>query len=377
MNNGNNFHQSETISTAERSSIGDLVKFLAAKNYRFLCPTPETHNNYLTSRKGPQTKASSLTDIFGWSLPVERSVLKELLPQSLDIDRIFERIDANSDVLKATIRVTSLNFNGPVYSYPCNDERKITLDLYVHSAFPCRGSGRGGVFCGPDTYRYLSYLASPSVKEFIEESCRTVKTSGGGTATAVDLGCGPGAGALGLHRQYGHIFTSIQGLDINPYAIAFSEVNAGSVETKYQNVNGMSVADLAFKESSFLSAIDGIEDLALVISDPPYISTATATGVYCDGGDDGMAFAIDVIDRSLKLLAPGGLVIMHTGVSVPGDAPEKDRLLERCQQLEKKGEAEILQYVLIDNDVFGNEVGQDPQNRLGWLQVVGMVLRKK
>ncbi|KAF3921176.1 hypothetical protein ABW21_db0202346 [Orbilia brochopaga] len=311
-----------------------------------------------------------------------RSVLKELLPESLEIDRIFEPVDGNSDLLKATLRVTSLNFNGPVYSYPRNDERKTSLDLYVHSAFPCRGSGRGGVFCGPDTYRYLSYLASPSVKELIEESCRIVKASSNGSATAVDLGCGPGAGALGLHRQYGHIFSSVQGLDINPYAIAFSDFNAKHIETKHhrcgvQNGKGTSVAELAFKESSFLSAIDGIKDLALVISDPPYISTATATGVYCDGGDDGMEFAIDVIDRSLKVLAPGGLVIMHTGVSIPGDAPERDRLLEKCQQLEKEGKAECLQYVLIDNDVFGNEVGQDPQNRLGWLQVVGMVLKKK
>ncbi|KAJ6256890.1 Pseudouridine-5'-phosphate glycosidase [Drechslerella dactyloides] len=369
MSSSNGFHHDETIPVAERSSISGLVDFLASKNYRFLCPTPETHSCYLTSRKGPQTRASSLTDIFGWSLPVERSLLEELLPESLDIDSIFERVDASCDLLKATIRVTSLNFNGPVYSYPRNEERKTSLDLYVHSAFPCRGSGRGGVFCGPDTYRYLSYLASPSVKELIEESCRTVKTSGNGTATAVDLGCGPGAGALGLHRQYGHIFSSVQGLDINPYAIAFSEVNAKLIETKYHKAgakteNGASVADLTFKQSSFLSAIEGIQDLALVISDPPYIATATATGVYCDGGDDGMAFAIDLIDRSLQLLAPGGLVIMHTGVSVPGDAPESDKLLEQCQQLEKQGKADILQYVLIDNDVFGNEVGQDPQNRL-------------
>lgn len=219
----------------------------------------------------------------------------------------------------------------------------------------------GELRCRADTYRFLDFL-SRSLKVF------EPPTDG----VAIDVGTGGGAGALLLRHAAPK--NSIIGLDINPSALSYAHTN---FSTSCRRLPQAGAID--FRESDLLSALSEEEkgSLHLVVSNPPYIAGAIAT--YADGGDElGLALPWRIAVVSLQILAPGGLLMLYTGV--PIDMQGHDPLLLKLETELEALEADLLRYEVIDVDVFGDELeaadGAYGGSDTGRIAVIGCVVRK-
>src|SRR5690349_10391548 len=136
-----------------------LLDRLKAAGYRFIPPTPETHRRVVA--RLDKARADSLRDLFGWSRPSAR----EAIPP--DLFALLERADmvrGADGQYRSEVRVASVGDS-----------------LFLHSASPT--SSRDAVFLGPDSYRFVRFLAgelarAPAVRRL------------------VDIGAGSGVGAI-------------------------------------------------------------------------------------------------------------------------------------------------------------------------------------
>lgn len=100
----------------------DLLRRLAALNYRFVTPTPATHTRVI-ARSGRE-RAQTLDDVLGWSLPFEPALIPADILGALDAAGAIERRE--DGLLKATVRVS-----------------RVHDILFIHSALSDAGGGRG------------------------------------------------------------------------------------------------------------------------------------------------------------------------------------------------------------------------------------------
>ena len=80
-----------------------LLGHLKRDGYRFTTPTPETHKRVV--RRVDKVRATSLRDVFGWSLPFSAKLIPVALLQAMNEAGI---VHSTLRGLRATIRVSSL-----------------------------------------------------------------------------------------------------------------------------------------------------------------------------------------------------------------------------------------------------------------------------
>ena len=111
-----------------------LLAVLRGGGYRFVTPTPATHERVLARRGG--SKAAEWRDAFGWNMPFASDLIEPGLLSALEQAGL---VHSEAGLLKSRIRISSL---GPY--------------LFAHSAFPT--DARDAVFFGPDSYRFVDFL---------------------------------------------------------------------------------------------------------------------------------------------------------------------------------------------------------------------------
>ncbi|MES2191431.1 MAG: class I SAM-dependent methyltransferase [Pseudomonadota bacterium] len=326
--------------TAQVPALDLLLSELAASNYRFITPTPVTHQRVLARA----TQASrSLRDIFGWNRPFTAS---DVRPQLLDIMAAAGVLHAAGDLLSSTVRVSSIGD-----------------DLFVHSAFPT--VQENAVFFGPDTYRFARFI-----QQGLEPAGAAPGTQAN-WATAVfgrelhplrvlDVGCGSGAGGIVAARCIRHagIPVTVTMNDINPLALRYTSVNATFAGIPVELAHG-----------DALSAVSGEFDL--VISNPPYLDDAAARAYRHGGARLGRALSVRIALEALQRLAPGGQLLLYTGVAiVDGVDPF---IAELLPHLERAGCD--FTYSEIDPDVFGEELERPVYAHADRIAAVGLTAR--
>jgi len=265
-------------------------------------PTPLTHQRWLAARPGKT--AATLREAFGWNLPFELALLpaplRELLPAAGVVSRHGEQ-------WRSEVRVSSLAGR-----------------LFVHSAFPTTQAE--AVFFGPDTYRFAAFLER-------ELAARPARPG----ARLLDVGCGSGAGGLVAERHM--VRPTIVMSDINPLALRHTAVNAAAA--------GVAVES---KLGDALACTTG--DFDVIVCNPPYL-TDDAARVYRHGGDRlGRALSLRIAEEALPRLAPGGRLLLYTGVAI---VDGRDPFIEELAPvLEAAGCT--WSYREIDPDVFGEEL---------------------
>lgn len=267
-----------------------------------MTPTPLTHQRWLAARPG--RRAATLREAFGWNLPFELSLLPAPLREALPAAGV---VTPDGDAWRSTVRVSSLAGR-----------------LFVHSAFPTTQAE--AVFFGPDTYRFASFLER-------ELSAQPPRPG----ARILDVGCGSGAGGL-VAEQHATAPTLVMN-DINPLALRHTAINAAAAGV-----------DVELRLGDALASTAG--DFDVIVCNPPYLADDSAR-VYRHGGDRlGRALALRIAEESLGRLAPGGRLLLYTGVAI---VDGRDPLIEELAPALEQGRC-TWTYREIDPDVFGEEL---------------------
>jgi SAM-dependent methyltransferase len=292
------------------AALLDLGKALQAAHYRHVTVTPATHARVLRHPAGPGP--ASLADVFGWSRPFRQA---DLPPDVLALARSAGVLRADGDGWRSLLRVSSLGG-----------------ELYFHSAYPT--SAENAIFFGPDTYRFVRALRA-------ELGAGSSRHAGGhAVKRAVDIGCGagPAAIAIALHAPGAEVLA----LDINDDALRITGVNAALA----------GAANVRPLRSDLLTAVDGQFDL--IVANPPYLLDPCERAYRHGGGELGAGLSVDIVQASLGRLAPGGRLLLYTGVAIVAGA---DPFLARITpMLDAAGVR--WDYEEIDPDVFGEELDE-------------------
>lgn len=319
------------ISTAHLSAARQaLLAEIDATGYRFTTPTPATHQRYLTNRGGDAAK--SLRDIFGWNLPFAGDIVS---PATLATMREAGVLTDSGSLFRSNVRIASL---GDM--------------LLLHSSYPT--TQESAVFFGPDTYRFARFIDQALPQPDVRAQPTPI-------ARVLDVGCGSGAGGLHaartLRKRHPSVATpEIVMNDINPQALAFTAINAACAGV-----------DVTLAPGDALAAVTGQFDL--IVSNPPYMQD-TQKRAYRDGGEGlGRALSVRIAAQALQRLAPGGRLLLYTGVAMTG--AQDPFLAALLPSLEASGCRWT--YDEIDPDVFGEELERPDYAQVERIAAVGLV----
>ena len=304
---------------AIEGALTRLLQHLAARHYRFVPPTPETHRRVLSRAK--HREARDLRDVFGWNLPFRAGLLDA---EVIDCLCAAAALGSRGGRLRSKLRVASLDD-----------------DLFLHSSFP---PARDSVFFGPDSYRFVSFL-----KAELATAPRP--------RIAVDLGAGSGVGGIVAARlcQPERLILT----DVNPQAAALARANAAHADTQ---------AELVLTRD--LDGLGGPFDL--VVANPPFIAAGGHT--YRDGGAmHGAGLSLRWAATAADKLAPGGRLLLYTGSAiVSGEDP-----LRRALETVFSDSDFSLRYREIDPDIFGEELSNAPYRGVERIAAAGVVVERR
>jgi SAM-dependent methyltransferase len=292
-------NQEEHLSAADLALL-QLGRRLQADGYRFITPTPLTHQRVLDRAFGRQ--AQTLRDVFGWSRPFEPGLLSA--DEQLQLQRAGVLEEGNGH-LKSRVRWSSL------------DDL-----LFVHSAFPTDAAD--AVFFGPDTYRFAQLIHAHLQQNFAP------------IRRAVDIGCGAGVGAIVIAR-------------------ARREAD---------------VANVSVETSDVLQDVDGQFDL--IVANPPYMADPAERAYRHGGGAFGEQLSLRIVEQALNRLAPGGSLVLYTGVAmIDGHDPF-------LQALKPHLESPMFSWTYreLDPDVFGEELLTAGYQRVERIAVVALTVTR-
>lgn len=312
-------------------SLGSVLRHLAAVGYRFTTSTPLTHQRVL-ARRGEQM-AASLRDVFGWNMPFKVATCDGMSRELLSALRGAGALHTRGDALQSRVRVSTIGD-----------------DLFVHSAYPTTQDD--AVFFGPDTYRFARFIQQGVINEFAPT---------GKPVRLLDIGCGSGAGGVVAARALARVGTlEVTMNDINPLALQYTAVNAA-------------FAGIAIKPAlgNALRPVKGEFDL--IISNPPYLADDAQRAYRHGGAQLGRALSVRIGEEAVARLAPGGRLLLYTGVAMVGGV---DGFLADMQPL-LSDERFDWSYSEIDPDVFGEELEQTAYANVDRIAAVGLTVTRK
>lgn len=318
-----------------------LLSELAASNYSFITPTPVTHQRVLAHRaqqrllsESARQPAAMLRDIFGWNFPFEAAAVR---PHVLALMGDTGILRCRGDLFSSAVCVSSIDD-----------------DLFVHSACP---TGQGNaVFFGPDTYRFARFIQQVMA---LTHSWRV----GAGRALGrplriLDARCGSGACGLVAARCLKNLSVPFSVLmnDSNPLALHYTAINAAFAGIPVNLSGGSTVA-----------AVAGTFDL--IVANAPYLNDVSTQAYQHDCAGLGRALSVRIAAEALGRLAPGGQLLLYTGVAMVDGV---DRFIADMLPLLARTDCDW-SYAEIDPDVFGEELGQPAYAHVDRIAAVGLV----
>ena len=306
---------------ADRALL-NLGRGLKENGYRFITPTPLTHERFFQRQGAPLAK--DLRDVFGWSLPFDRELLPEAFREELQQADVVEKHEA---LWRSAVRWSSL------------DDL-----LFAHSAYPTTQAD--AVFFGPDSYRFAQLIEAHMQQRF-----EPIKR-------AVDIGCGAGVGALVVARARPD--AEVLAVDINPRALRLTAVNA--------ELAGL--ANVTAYHSDVLGSVEGTFDL--IVANPPYMNDDRQRAYRHGGGALGEQLSVRITGEAVGRLALGGSLVLYTGVAIVAG---EDPFLAAVTPL-LDSDAFGWTYRELDPDVFGEELEKPGYERVERIAVVALTVTR-
>jgi len=314
-------NQEDRLSTSDLALL-QLGRRLQADGYRFITPTPLTHER-VNQRPGNEY-SKTLRDVFGWSRPFAPGLISADEQRQLQEAEVLEERDG---LLRSRVRWSSLDGL-----------------LFAHSQFPTQASD--AVFFGPDSYRFAQLIHA-----HLQQSFTAVHR-------AVDIGCGAGVGAIVIARARRE--AQVLALDINPLALRLTAVNAALGE----------VANVEIARSDVLQDVEG--DFDLIVANPPYMADPSERAYRHGGGVLGAGLSLRIVEQALPRLTPGGSLVLYTGVAM---VDGRDPFLEALEPWRDSAEFGWT-YKELDPDVFGEELLTPGYQEVERIAVVALVVTR-
>lgn len=315
------------MSDALTTSLTRLAAWLQAAGYRFATVTPATHARVLA--RAPREPAANLRDAFGWSRPFAPSLLPAEPMDALRGADLLQAVDGG--LVRSAVRFSSLRGR-----------------LFAHSAYPTTEAD--AVFFGPDTVRFT---------DLIEAELQTTPLPHRGRI--VDVGCGAGPGGILAALASAQAAPRLVLTDINPRALRFAEANAAHAGCPVE----------ALVQGDLFAPAEGLFDL--VVANPPYLNDAAERTYRHGGGRWGEALSVRIVREGMERVAPGGRLILYTGVAMV--AGGGDPLLDALRpHLPASGWT--WRYRELDPDVFGEELEQPAYQDAERIAAVALVLQR-
>ncbi len=295
--------------SAESFVVGvqHLAAYLRAQGYRFITVTPATHQRVL--EREPERVGTSMRDIFGWNLPFRPDALPTELLRELQQAKLVQWLDDEDSRRPLPI--------GPLLK-SCVRFASIGNRLYVHDAFPTLAAD--AVFFGPDTYRFVAATKARL------RPCRLL----------VDVCCGSGVGGLEVAERAAQVVLA----DISPKALLFAQANCR-----------LAGNDSALRHCSDLLTGQTTRPDA-IIANPPYLADPLKRAYRDGGGDRGIGLSLRIVQSALRMLAPGGQLLLYTGTPIVDGI---DLFACSAVPMAKSAGAKV-DYTELDPDVFGEEL---------------------
>lgn len=320
--------QQATAGETEASRVRALVdtgRWLVAEGYHFTTVTPATHERVIV-RPGME-RARSWRDVFGWSRPFVPSLLPAGIMSVLRRAGLLTPMSGG--LLRSEVRFSTLEGL-----------------IFAHSAHPT--TAPDAVFFGPDTCRFAALVRQELERSPLDPEARIV-----------DVGCGAGPGGLIAARHASAPVTTLLA-DISERALQFARANA-----ELAGAQGVE-----FVCSDLLLQTHGEFDL--VVSNPPYLNDSAQRTYRHGGGRWGEALSLRIVREALPRLAPGGRLVLYTGVPIvdgvdpfwAGAQDELSRQGWRCTYRE------------LDPDVFGEELAEPAYAEVERIAAVGLVVQR-
>ena len=323
--------------------LSRLLATVASTGYRFITPTPLTHQRVIAHRA--EQVGTTLRDIFGWNLPFaldSLDSLDSLTPELLAVMNNAGILKAHGNRHISTVRISSIDD-----------------DLFLHSGYPTDQSD--AVFFGPDSYRFSRFIQH-SIQTSAQRQPMTWSARSHKPMRILDVGCGSGIGGVVAARSLAHHETVLEVTmnDINLVALQYTAINAACADIAVELAQG-----------DGLSVVAGKFDL--IICNPPYLYDSSQR-IYRHGGESlGRALSVRIAVDALTRLLPGGQLLLYTGVAI---VDGKDPFLDELLPLLRSAEFEW-SYSEIDPDVFGEELDQPVYAHVDRIAAVGLIAKRK
>ncbi|QIB50843.1 class I SAM-dependent methyltransferase [Pseudomonas sp. OIL-1] len=299
-----------------------LGRYLQSVDYQFVAVTPDTHQHYL--RRMADRPVRDLRDVFGWSRPFRQD---QVSTDEFELMQQAGVLGHKGEVWRSRIRWSSLG------NWLC-----------AHSAYPTDSAD--AVFFGPDTYRFARLIQS-----YLADNAGSVRR-------AVDIGCGSGAGAMLVAGACPD--ADVLAVDINPQALRMAAIN-----TELAGLSNIRTA-----QSNLLNDVEG--DFDLIVANPPYMMDSQERAYRHGGGTLGAGLSERIVSAALERLAPGGSLVLYTGVAiVAGRDVFREGLHQRLTT-----QPCSWRYQEIDPDVFGEELLKPAYAEVERIAAVGLVLTR-
>lgn len=320
-----------SLDTTQPHPLLDVLRTLAVSHYQFTTTTPRTHQHQYALRA--LEGGTSLRDIFGWNLPFAGNALGESL---LTLMTEADILRSHAKGWQSTVRVASLGDK-----------------LFLHSAYP--STEPTAVFFGPDTYRFVRFI-----RQALQHTPPAL--SDGAPMRILDIGCGSGAGGIFAAHYLAEVGINARVTmnDINPLALHYTAINAQAAE----------VPIVAALGDTF-SAVSG--DFDLIISNPPYLDDVAQRTYRHGGARLGRALSVRIAAEALGRLAPGGKLLLYTGVAM---VDGMDPFLTELLPLLAASDCDWW-YEEIDPDIFGEELERPVYAHAERIAAVGLIAARK
>ena len=311
----------------QSDSLASVLRHVGDTGYRFTTTTPLTHQRLLDYRGGEP--GTTLRDVFGWNLPF---LAGAVAPDLLDLMTRAGILVRRGAFLKSAMRIASV------------DDL-----LFLHSAFPT--IDQTAVFFGPDTYRFIRFVQSHLPTLIASANMET-------PLRLLDIGCGSGAGGIVVAHTLRRAGLAVDATlnDINPLALDASARNAQHAGVR---------VNLALGDA--LDSVVG--DFDLIIANPPFLDDAQQRAYRHGGAELGRALSLRITADALARLAPGGRLLLYTGVAMLDGT---DPFLAELTPLLATSGCDW-RYEEIDPDIFGDELSRPIYAHVDRIAAVGLL----